>query len=143
MAKISNQQLKKHLYLSVLCGGGGKRLWPRSRKKSPKQFIDLFGEMTVFQQSMKRAKKVVTADKIYIITNCSYVGDVLTQDHDLILRNIIAEPQAKNTALAMGMAAISILKKGLFDIQKMCEITRSKFQSQMQDYENKLNKGNH
>lgn len=108
MDSISSEQIKKHLYVSILCGGGGKRLWPRSRKKTPKQFIDLFGNETIFQKTMKRAEKVVTNDRIFMITNISYIDDILTQDPNVLLRNIIAEPKARDTALAMGMAALYI-----------------------------------
>jgi mannose-1-phosphate guanylyltransferase len=111
MAKISEKSLKKHLYVSILCGGVGKRLWPRSRKKTPKQFIDLFDNGTVFQKTVKRAKSITTPDKIFVVTSQDYVNDVLTQDRDLLLRNIIAEPMGKDTALAMTAVVAYIYKR--------------------------------
>lgn len=111
METASDQELKKHLYISILCGGGGKRLWPRSRKKTPKQFIDLFGNSTPFERTINRAKKITTSDKIFVITNYDYVDDVLRQGPGLILRNIIAEPMAKDTALAMAVSAAIIYKQ--------------------------------
>ncbi|HUW22002.1 MAG TPA: sugar phosphate nucleotidyltransferase [Candidatus Bathyarchaeia archaeon] len=111
MAGISKEELKKHLFVCILCGGGGKRLWPRSRKQTPKQFIDLFGDSTVFEQTVSRAKKLTTTDKIYIVTSYDYIDNVLNQGKDLLLRNIVAEPMAKNTALAMAMGAVNIFAK--------------------------------
>lgn len=108
MAGLSEKEIKKHLYLSILCGGGGKRLWPRSRKQTPKQFIDLFGNSTIFTKTVRRAKKITTTDKIFIITGYDYVDDVLKQGRNLLLRNIIAEPMAKDTALAMAISAAYI-----------------------------------
>lgn len=110
MATLSDQKLKDHLFVLILCGGGGKRLWPRSRKKTPKQFIDLFGNGTVFKQTVARAQKITSPEKVFIVTAYDYVDKVLTQGHNLLLRNIIAEPMAKNTALAMAMAAVYILR---------------------------------
>lgn len=111
MAEISEKELKKHLFVSILCGGGGKRLWPRSRKKTPKQFIDLFGEETIFQRTFQRAKKITTADKIFVVTSTDYIDDVLKQAEEIPLRNVIPEPVARNTALAMGVAAAYIEKR--------------------------------
>jgi mannose-1-phosphate guanylyltransferase len=108
---VSEQELKRHLYVLILCGGGGKRLWPRSRKKTPKQFIDLFGAETIFQQTFKRAEKITTPDKIFVINSPEYVDDVLKQAQNALLRNVILEPQPKNTAPAMGVAAAHIEKK--------------------------------
>lgn len=111
MGEIDKKELKKHLFVSVLCGGGGKRLWPRSRQKSPKQFINLFGEKTVFEQTIQRSKKITTTDKLFTVTACDYVNNVLTQGQDLLLRNIVAEPMAKNTALAVSISAVYIMER--------------------------------
>ena len=111
MDKVSEKDLKKHLYVCILCGGGGKRLWPRSRKKSPKQFIDLLGGQTIFQRTFNRAKKIATSDRIFVVTSPDYIDDVLNQAEDILLRNIILEPIARNTALAMGVAAGYIEKR--------------------------------
>ncbi len=110
MDRISDRQLKSHLYVSVMCGGTGTRLWPRSRKAHPKQFITLFGNTSGLQKTINRIQKVVTPERIFMVTNSKHVGDVLTQDEDLHLRNIIAEPKKKNTALAMAIATVQIMK---------------------------------
>jgi mannose-1-phosphate guanylyltransferase len=97
-----------HLYIAILCGGGGKRLWPRSRVQAPKQFIKLFGEKTIFQETVARSKRFVSVDKIFIITNKDYIDEIKDQAPDIPIENIIAEPLARNTALAMGLGAIYI-----------------------------------
>ncbi|GAB4027477.1 MAG: mannose-1-phosphate guanylyltransferase [Candidatus Microgenomates bacterium] len=94
-----------HLYVVILCGGGGTRLWPLSRSKSPKQFIELVGTETLFEKTLKRAQDIVPNDHIYIMTNKDYTKDVTTYAKVIPKRNIIAEPQKKNTALAMGVIA--------------------------------------
>ena len=38
----------------ILCGGAGTRLWPASRPNSPKQFLDLVGERSLFQETARR-----------------------------------------------------------------------------------------
>jgi mannose-1-phosphate guanylyltransferase len=101
---------EKHLYVIILCGGGGKRLWPRSRIKTPKQFIKLFGEKTIFQDTVTRSRTLVPYSKIFVVTNFDYVDEVRKQAPGIPRKNIIAEPQAKNTALAMGIGALFIHK---------------------------------
>lgn len=94
-----------HLYVVILCGGGGTRLWPLSRNKTPKQFIELVGSETLFTKTLNRAKKLVSADHVYIMTNKNYLSDVSTSAQDVPVANIITEPEKKNTALAMGVIA--------------------------------------
>jgi len=97
-----------HLFAAILCGGGGKRLWPRSRLKKPKQFIGLFGKKTIFQETIKRIKPLIPPSKIFVITNWDYVDEVREQAPEIPRENIIAEPMAKNTALAMGVGAVYV-----------------------------------
>jgi mannose-1-phosphate guanylyltransferase len=103
------QNFKEHLFVLIVCGGSGTRLWPRSRKKTPKQFINLFGEKTIFSQTMDRARNLAPDERIFVITIADYVDEVLAQG-GLSLKNIIAEPQAKNTALAIAAGAAVIAK---------------------------------
>ncbi len=101
---------EKHLYVLILCGGGGKRLWPRSRVKTPKQFIKLLGERTLFQNTVARARKVVPYSRIFVVTNFDYMDEIRKQAPHIPRENIICEPQVKDTALAMGIGALFIQK---------------------------------
>lgn len=96
---------KKHLYVAILCGGGGTRVWPLSVKKHPKQFLNFYNDFTLYQEAFKKAKKLTSVDKILVITNKRYVNTVKEQTPEVVSQNIIAEPQKKNTAMAMGVAA--------------------------------------
>ncbi len=107
--ETEKQELKEHLFVLIICGGGGTRLWPRSRKKTPKQFIDLFGGETLFEQTMKRARALVPDERIFIVTNMDYVDEIIAQGK-ISLKNVFAEPQARNTALAMAAGAAIIDK---------------------------------
>lgn len=101
---------RESIYALILCGGGGTRLWPRSRKKSPKQFINLLGEKTIFSQTVRRAVSLTPETNVYIVTNGDYVDEVYAQGN-IPLKNIIAEPEKKNTALAMAAGAAVIAKQ--------------------------------
>jgi mannose-1-phosphate guanylyltransferase len=92
----------------VLCGGGGTRLWPRSRKQTPKQFIKLLDDKTLYQEAVERVEGLIPPERIFVITNKRYVDEIKKESPLIPEENIIAEPAKKDTAMAMGVAAAYI-----------------------------------
>jgi len=97
----------------ILCGGSGTRLWPLSRQHYPKQFLKLVGDTTLFQQSVSRAIALenddIQIEEILIVTNENHRFLVLEQLDDLKLKTpvrILLEPEPKNTAPALTLAAL-------------------------------------
>jgi mannose-1-phosphate guanylyltransferase len=95
-----------HTYAVLLAGGGGTRLWPKSRNKTPKQFLKLTGDRTMMQEAGDRLHKMMAWDHIIVVTNKLYEDDVKQQLPDIPEQNIIAEPAKKDTALAMLVGAL-------------------------------------
>ncbi|NCN82907.1 MAG: NTP transferase domain-containing protein [Candidatus Pacebacteria bacterium] len=91
----------EHVYAVLLAGGGGTRLWPKSREKTPKQFLKLFGNETMLQYTVHRITKLVPWEKIIVVTNMKYQSEVLKELPKIPKENIISEPEKKDTALAM------------------------------------------
>lgn len=91
----------------ILCGGSGTRLWPVSRKSFPKQFIDLIGSGSLFQQSSARLSGTGFA-KPLIVTNSDFrfIVTQQLQDAGLSAGNVLIEPAARNTAPALLAAAL-------------------------------------
>lgn len=87
----------------ILCGGSGTRLWPISRKKSPKQFFKFFGEQSLFQLTIERNKELV--DEFIIVVNKDQVDICQSQIPSDIKARIIVESAARNTAPAIALAA--------------------------------------
>lgn len=98
----------ENYYAVILAGGGGTRLWPASRKAHPKHLLKLLGEKTLIQTTFERVDGLITTENIYIITSKTHVKEVKEQLPKLPEKNIIGEPIAKNTAMAMGTAAAVI-----------------------------------
>lgn len=94
-------------YAVILAGGVGSRFWPFSRELEPKQFIKIVGEESLLQATIQRLKGVVELKNIYIITNNIYFYEVKAQISKFSIpnKNIILEPQGKNTAPAIGLCA--------------------------------------
>lgn len=101
-------KLSEHFYAVILAGGGGTRLWPKSTKKHPKHLLKLFGEQTLLQLTYSRIENVIPDKKIFVITFKDHAKEVMEQLPKIPKENFIVEPQAKNTALAMGTAAAYI-----------------------------------
>ncbi|MCZ8253460.1 MAG: mannose-1-phosphate guanylyltransferase/mannose-6-phosphate isomerase [Hylemonella sp.] len=94
----------------ILCGGSGTRLWPLSRKAFPKQFIPLLGDKSLLQLTLERVAPLAAgqAEAITCVAAEEHrflVADVAAQA-GLRVRQIL-EPQAKNTAAAMALAALA------------------------------------
>ncbi len=88
----------------ILCGGGGTRLWPRSRTAQPKPFLPLVGETTLFQQALARAQGGSIFAVPMIVTGHAHL-DFVESQKGKDETAIILEPSARNTAAAIALAA--------------------------------------
>jgi len=88
----------------ILCGGGGTRLWPRSRRVKPKPFLPLLGERTLFQAALDRVEDAQLFAPPMVVAGEAHVPLVLEQGSDTL--SIIAEPMGRNTAPAIALAAL-------------------------------------
>jgi len=98
-------------YILIICGGGGTRLWPLSRPKSPKQFLPLFGEKNLLAQTVERAQKVVPSQRIFFVAGREYAGDILKSAPQVPPQNLIIEPDKKHTAAAIILGNAKIAQK--------------------------------
>jgi mannose-1-phosphate guanylyltransferase len=98
-------------YAVIMAGGSGTRFWPLSRKALPKQFLSLFGGTSLIRQTYERIKPLFPDERIYVVTNSSYVDQVHQHLPELPTANIIGEPIAKNTAPCVAMISSLLLAK--------------------------------
>ena len=88
----------------IMCGGSGTRLWPRSRKSKPKPFLPLVGEQTLFEETVARCEDPSQFASPTIVTGAAHLPHVEQQLAGRDAR-IVVEPEAKNTAAAIALAA--------------------------------------
>jgi len=100
-----------HVYAVIMAGGSGTRFWPLSRRKRPKQLLEIFGRATLLEQTVARLEGVVPHERIYIFTNEFVHADVVRRLPRIPKRQIVAEPAQRNTAPTIGLAAHEILRR--------------------------------
>lgn len=99
-------------YGLIMAGGGGTRFWPLSRKRVPKQLLNLDGKDVMINETIDRLCGIVNKEDIFIVTNEEQVDLTRSVTCDRVLSDhILAEPSARNTAACIGYGAIEILKK--------------------------------
>jgi mannose-1-phosphate guanylyltransferase len=94
------------MYALIMAGGVGSRLWPRSRKQTPKQLLNLTSEQTMFQEAVTRLKPLFKPEQIFVVTGADYVPAMQEQAPDLPAENYVVEPCGHGTAPCIGLAAL-------------------------------------
>lgn len=104
------------MYSVILCGGSGTRLWPLSRKNFPKQFLNLYSDKSLLQETFLRMRKIMPAENIIFVTNKKNYYNVVNQikeiEKDFSVKQILQEPASLNT-----LPAIMYAVKYLVDIK--------------------------
>ena len=102
----------------ILCGGSGTRLWPLSRTGFPKQFLSLTGKESLFQQTIQRLSGLHTPEidvaAPYTVSNEQHRFLVMEQLREIgvTVEAALLEPEGRNTAPALTLAALSALETG-------------------------------
>jgi mannose-1-phosphate guanylyltransferase / mannose-6-phosphate isomerase len=109
---------KIHISPVILCGGSGTRLWPLSRSGFPKQFLVMSGKNSLFQDAIERTNNIasneIICENTLIVTNDQHRFLVLDQLREIanVDAKILLEPEGKNTAPALTLAALEATKQG-------------------------------
>lgn len=91
----------------ILAGGGGSRMWPISRSDRPKQLCDLISEKTMLEETIDRFSDY-PKEKIFIATTKELLSKIRKTLPEFPQENIIIEPSRRDTAPAMGYAALRL-----------------------------------
>lgn len=93
----------------ILAGGSGTRLWPLSRKGSPKQFVKIGGEPSLFQSTLLRALNITNAVSVVAAESHQFmVKDELAGQ--VKASSVMLEPCGRNTAPAIALAALESIE---------------------------------
>jgi mannose-1-phosphate guanylyltransferase len=96
----------------IMAGGVGERFWPSSRRLHPKQLLDLTGQGSMLRLTIDRIGDLAKPDEIYVYTNREQRDSVLADVRGLLPEaNVIGEPEGRNTAPTIGLAAVVAQKR--------------------------------
>jgi mannose-1-phosphate guanylyltransferase len=96
------------LYALVLSGGAGTRLWPRSRRRRPKQFLDLVGRGTLLQDTVERVRGLVPVERTFVVCPPDHRALVLEQLPELAADHLVVEPYPRGNAAAVALATAAL-----------------------------------
>src|SRR5579862_4266509 len=97
--------MNRHHYGLILAGGRGTRFWPRSRKRSAKQVLNVVGERSLIQATVDRLSPVIPPERLWVLTNDHLRAEIVRQLPAIPAAQVLAEPAQRNTAPAIGLAA--------------------------------------
>ncbi len=98
--------LAEHLHAAILAGGSGTRFWPLSRARRPKQFLALGGQGSLIAETLARVAPLCPAGRAWVICGKDHAALVQEELPQLRRDRLIVEPAARNTAPAIGLAAL-------------------------------------
>ena len=101
----------EHTYAVIMAGGGGTRLWPISRKETPKQLLPLLGKETLFQSTVARLEKLFPPERILVVTVAEQAREMQTQVPSIPTENYLIEPAPRGTASVVALAAAVLQKR--------------------------------
>ncbi|MFN8483070.1 MAG: mannose-1-phosphate guanylyltransferase [Anaerolineae bacterium] len=100
-----------NLYALIMAGGGGTRLWPRSRQGQPKQFLNIGTAHSLLREAFLRIQPIIPAQRVLVITGQKWLEAVTAELPEIPLDNILGEPEGRGTAPAIGLAAEVIARR--------------------------------
>lgn len=98
-------------FIVIMAGGSGERFWPQSRRKRPKHLLPIVGRTPMLTQTIARVRALVPGRNIFVITTKAQRSAVRQVCGGIPAGNIVAEPMGRDTAAAVGLAALLVKQR--------------------------------
>ena len=102
----------EELYAVILAGGRGTRFWPVSRRKRPKQLIDITGRGSMLRLTYERLARIVPPERMILLTTEELRDSISEELPEIGDSNIFTEPMGRNTGPALAVASAYVRHKG-------------------------------
>lgn len=99
------------LYAVIMAGGSGTRFWPLSRARRPKQFLPLASASPLLADTVRRLSGLVPAANTFVVCGPQHARWVRKVLPKLPAAQVVVEPVPRNTAPAIGLAAVHVARK--------------------------------
>ena len=103
--------MKPHVYVVIMAGGKGTRFWPLSRPQRPKQLLKLWSAKSLLRETVDRVAPLFGRRNIYVVTIEEHHRAIRSEMRTIPKANFLIEPEGKNTAPCIGLAALEIWAK--------------------------------
>ena len=103
--------MKPHVYAVVMAGGKGTRFWPLSRPRRPKQLLRLFSEKSLLRETVDRLLPEFGPSRTLVVCVKEHARAVMKELPFLPKANFLVEPEGKNTAPCIGLAAADLMTR--------------------------------
>jgi mannose-1-phosphate guanylyltransferase len=94
-----------------MAGGSGTRFWPRSRVRVPKQLLAIVGTRSMLQETVARVSPPIARDRVLVVTGRLHARAVRAQLPRLPAEGVLVEPEGRNTAAAIALAAVHVARR--------------------------------
>ncbi len=112
LLNMNNQSsVDESLYAVILAGGFGERFWPLSRQAKPKHHLALFSKGSLLETTIERLEGLISRENTLVLTSASQADAIRKLVPTLPCGNIIVEPDRRDTAAAMALAAAIIARR--------------------------------
>lgn len=101
----------KNFYALIMAGGKGTRLWPFSQPDRPKALLALFGERSLFQETVARLNNFISPEHIFVVARPDLCMQLQHQEPCILAANFIREPGEKDSGPALALAALRIAQR--------------------------------
>jgi mannose-1-phosphate guanylyltransferase len=98
------------IYGVIMAGGSGTRFWPESRRCKPKQLLNIVGDRTMIRATVQRILPDIPFERIMVVTAAPHADEICRQLPELNNGRVITEPEGKNTAPCIALAAYKLNK---------------------------------
>ena len=98
-------------YAVVMAGGAGTRFWPASRRARPKQLLPIAGDTPMLARTIARLEGLVPIERVLVVTSAELADGVAEAVPDLPRENLVVEPEGRNTAPCVALAAFEVHRR--------------------------------
>src|SRR5262245_30064573 len=95
----------------ILAGGKGTRFWPLSRAERPKQLLKILSRKSLIEETVQRVASLCGRQRTWVVTVAEQLDALRKGLRQLPKNNFLAEPEGKNTAPCIGLAALEVVRK--------------------------------
>src|SRR5262245_27622204 len=97
-------------YAVVMAGGKGERFWPLSRSGAPKQFLKILSDKTLLEDTLERTAVLAPLERTLVVAGEVFKKQILEKVSSLSEKNLLLEPEGKNTCPAIALAAAHLAR---------------------------------